>query len=513
MNEPATTPGRMKRMRRRASIVLMRLYSRFFLRAGLHLLLRAKSAAPGPMADGIRLRFRAWLLRAVRRRRMPATKRHPVADSPPPREQQSRPGQDASRHTVVPNEANLAPCPLQVINPTPEPKPSPEVPPPPAIQPQPPPRQRFGRFKALRLANFARNLSPWESEKPATVRRPAGGIAIDLRRIAKPAHQRRIVVIGDCENDTDSVEASLRFVGLISKQGKLKAKAHGAHIVQTGDLMHKNAPNPVVVRYWQRLRTAAVAADCPLHTVAGNHEIEIWRRLQSGDHLGLSRCEQRAVQELIRTTRLFHVEGSMLFIHGYPTVKLLHHLQAYRIGTGKSLNDYNQDCFQEAFDDARILARYAYPRRNACQGTLLHDVPDPARYYRRHGQEVAALLRSFNIDLVVHGHRPERSGVQTDYELQRWLPGIRMINNDTQIRLQGLGATVIRQVGNGSTDLLFVNRNNATPAHRAVVRRVLRSPDRLAGDRPGPKIPGLDAHASRFAHSKDSMDSGFVAVR
>ena len=50
-------------------------------------------------------------------------------------------------------------------------------------------------------------------------------------------------------------------------------------------------------------------------------------------------------------------------------------------------------------------------------------MPDPARYYRRHGREVAALLGAFGIDLVIDGHRLERTGVQKDYELESWLPG------------------------------------------------------------------------------------------
>jgi hypothetical protein len=67
--------------------------------------------------------------------------------------------------------------------------------------------------------------------------------------------------------------------------------------------------------------------------LAGNHELEIWRRLQSGEHLGLKRRDRQAMKGLIGTTRLFHVSGSMLFIHGYPALKLLHHLHAYRSGT------------------------------------------------------------------------------------------------------------------------------------------------------------------------------------
>lgn len=353
--------------------------------------------------------------------------------------------------------------------------------------------------------------SPGQSATLAANRRGATVIPIDLRRIAKPPVQRRVAVIGDCENDTDSVESSLRFVGFLGKKGEFKAKARGAHLVQTGDLLHKNAPSPAVVSFWEGLRTAAESTDCALHLVAGNHELEIWRRLRSGERLGLKRGERQAVLGLIRTAQLFHVEGSMLFIHGYPTVKLLRHMQAYRIGTGKRLNDYNQDCFQPAFDRAKLLARYAYPRTNSYRGSLLHDVPDPARYYRRHGREVAALLGAFGIDLVVHGHRPERTGVQKDYELQSWLPGIRLISNDIQLRLQGLGATVIRQVENGPTDLIFVNRKSSTPAHRADARSMLRAPDRTVGDPLGLKKAGPEGQVSSIVRGRGLRAPACVA--
>lgn len=285
------------------------------------------------------------------------------------------------------------------------------------------------------------------------------------------ADERRIVAISDCENGTSCVKQSLRFAGLLSKQGHLRPKARHASIVQTGDLLHKRAPNPSALQFWEEMRATGAKQGCAVHILAGNHELEIWQRLRSGQDLGLKRQQQKAVKAFIRTTRLFHVEGSILFIHGYPTLGLLRDMRRYQRRTGKSLNRYNKDCFQPALDNTKQLAQYAYPRGNVLRRPLLHDVPDPGRYYQRHGKEVASLLGSLDIDLVVHGHRPERSGIQTDYELQRWLPGVRMINTDIQLRLRGLGATVIRQVDNGRTDVLFVNRRNASPAHRKDVRR------------------------------------------
>jgi hypothetical protein len=339
---------------------------------------------------------------------------------------------------------------------------------------------------------------------PATAPWAAKAIPIDHRAIPEPRFLKRIIAIPDCENETDCVDASLRYAGVLSKKGTLKEKARGAQIVQTGDLIHKNAPNPAVVPYWQALHAAAEAAGCSLHLVAGNHELEIWRRLQSGARLGMKRSDQRGVQELIRTMRIFHADGSMLFIHGYPTVDLLRHLRSYRDETGKPLNDYNRDCFQAAFDDPKRLALYAYLRRSASRSCLLHDVPNPASYYRRNGAEVADLLAALGIDLVIHGHRPERSGVQTDYELQRWLPGIRMISHDIQLRIQGLGATVIRQAEGGPPDLLFVNGNISTSSHRKIIRRTLRAPERPQGDSRHMQKVVLDGVISSFVRERES---------
>lgn len=324
------------------------------------------------------------------------------------------------------------------------------------------------------------------------------GCSIDWQRVVKPASQRRVAVISDCENDIAAVERSLRYVGLLGKKGKLKSKVSGAHIVQAGDLLFKNAPDPAVVRFWRTLRSDAAEQGCAVHLVAGNHELEIWQRLQNGQRMGMKRQERREMRDFIRSMKLFHVEGSTLFIHGYPTVKLLRHVQAYMVRTGKELDEYNRDCFQPALDDVKLLARYGYPRRGACRGCLLYDVVNPRRYYRRNGREIAALLRWMGIEMVVHGHRPERSGVQRDREFGQLLPGIRMVSTDINLSSQGLGATLIRQLEKGPTDLVFLNRANATAEHQAMVRRLLRAPLRLLkhpsrpkATRPDPRNSGL----------------------
>ncbi len=318
-------------------------------------------------------------------------------------------------------------------------------------------------------------------------------------------------MVGDCENHCESVTASLRFAGLLNKKGGFKAKARDAHIVQTGDLLSKHGPDPAVVRFWEELRGAAHAAGCSLHLVAGNHELEIWRRLQTGERLGLTRREQRAMKELIRSMNLFHVAGSMLFIHGYPTVSLLRHIRTFLEGAGNRINDYNLECFRPALDNTDRLGQYAYLRNNSRQAVLLHDVPTPERYYRRHGREVADLLGSLGIDLVVHGHRPERSGVQQDYELERWLPGIRMISNDVQLRQQGLGATVIKQADSRPPEVCFFNGPNATSGHRAAAKALLRAPAQPSSGQPSyPEQVMLGGQIYDFLRKRDSSASDFL---
>lgn len=351
-----------------------------------------------------------------------------------------------------------------------------------------------------------------EARPAAKVRWAVEAVPTDRKVSHEPRLQHRIVAIPDCENEMDSVNASLHYAGVLSKKGNLKDKIRGAQIVQTGDLIHKNAPNPAVVPYWEGLRAAAEAAGCSLHLVAGNHELEIWRRLQSGARLGMKRGEQRSVQGLIRTMRIFHAEGSILFIHGYPTVDLLRHVRSYRDETGKPLNDYNGDCFQPALDDPKRVARYAYLRKNACRGCLLHDVPNPASYYRRNGAEVAELLAILGIDLVIHGHRPERSGVQTDYELSQWLPGVRMISHDIQLRLQGLGATVIRHTVDGPRDLEFVNMTRSSRTHRGDVRRLMLTPSHRQGNSSDLQRAAFDGVVASFVRDKDGRAARYSAA-
>jgi hypothetical protein len=150
-------------------------------------------------------------------------------------------------------------------------------------------------------------------------------------------------------------------------------------------------------------------------------------------------------------------------------------MERFQERTGLPVNDYNERCYRQALDHPDKLDHYLYLKGGNARRLLLHDVEDARGYFRRHGREIAALLRGFGIEQVVHGHRPLRSGVQADYEFRRWLPGVRMIGNDTQLRLRGLGAVAMRMAPEQEPQVLFVNTRNRGGGQRKLVKRALRA--------------------------------------
>ena len=152
----------------------------------------------------------------------------------------------------------------------------------------------------------------------------------------------------------------------------------------------------------------------------------------------------RWLNDFIEGLDLFYVAGPVLFMHGYPTLEFLQTLLHFKEATGKDLNCFNTDHYKKAFRSVKAMRQYAYVRENRQTNYLLYDVADASRYYKKQGRVVGAVLAQLKIGIVIHGHRPQRSGVQVDYEFGKWIPNIRMIGNDTMVRRRGIGATVIR---------------------------------------------------------------------
>jgi hypothetical protein len=293
------------------------------------------------------------------------------------------------------------------------------------------------------------------------------------RPATRPALPARCIVFSDTENGIDPVVNTLRFTGVLGQKGGLADELAGLSILHTGDLIDKKNPDPAVVAYWQKLQQDAPTKGGQVRLIAGNHELEIWQQIRSGEKFGMSAEQLGCINNFIESLDLFHVAGPVLFMHGYPTLEFLQVLLHFRETTGKTLNCFNADHYKKAFKSVNASKQYAYVRRNRRANYLLYDVADASRYYKKQGREVGAVLARLNIDTVVHGHRPQRSGIQADNEYLKWIPKVRMIGNDTMVRRRGLGATIIRQESGGELDVVFINTKTGSKKLRKKVQKDL----------------------------------------
>jgi hypothetical protein len=295
-------------------------------------------------------------------------------------------------------------------------------------------------------------------------------------RSDRPAFPARCIVFSDTDNDVDSVKKTLRFTGIINKKGELTDNLEGITIFHTGDLIDKKNPDPSVVEYWQLLQQDALTKGGHVKLIVGNHEQEIWQKIRSGKKYGMGAIQTHWLSDFIESLDLFYVAGPVLFIHGYPTFEFLQTLLHFKEVTGKDLNCFNTDHYKKAFRSVNAMRQYAYVRENRRANYLLYDVADASRYYRKQGRVVGAVLAQLEIAIVVHGHRPQRSGVQVDHEFCKWIPKVRMIGNDTMVRRKGIGATVIRATSSGALDIVFINTKTKSNKLRRKVQEDLGEP-------------------------------------
>ena len=295
------------------------------------------------------------------------------------------------------------------------------------------------------------------------------------RRTERPAFPVRCIVFSDTDNDMNSVRNTLRFAGILNEKGELTDNLEGLSIFHTGDLIDKKNPDPAVVEYWQLLQQDALTKGCHVKFIVGNHEQEVWQKIKTGEKIGMGVKQARWLSEFIERLDLFYVAGPVLFIHGYPTLEFLQALLHFKETTGKTLNCFNTDHYKKAFRSVNAMRQYAYVRENRRTNYLLYDVADASGYYKKQGLAVGAVLARLHIDTVVHGHRPQRSGVQVDYEFSKWIPKVRMIGNDTMVRRRGIGATIIRETSSGTLDMIFINTKTASKKLRRQVQDDLRA--------------------------------------
>lgn len=255
--------------------------------------------------------------------------------------------------------------------------------------------------------------------------------------IVRSARFRFTLVFSDTDNDLNSVQYVLWLTGLCNKNGQWRKGVHGFCVVHTGDWLNKWNPNPEVLEFFLTLRHSAPDS-CRVILLVGNHEVEILQRVASGVRTRLT-CDHLA---LIREQDVLYVSGSVLYIHGYPTVNLLSLLvQIKKENAG--LNVFNKR-FRKAFHEGRYAL---FKKREGLE--IIGDIRNVKQYYIRGGSDgetngarVGHLLHCLGLDTVIHGHRPNVL-IQVDYELQAEVPGIRMINNDNKAKMTGMGAVVV----------------------------------------------------------------------
>ena len=283
----------------------------------------------------------------------------------------------------------------------------------------------------------------------------------------------RFVVFSDTDNDLDAVDTTLRFAGILGDKSEIDEDIKGLTILHTGDLVDKKEPDLAVVEFWQLMQQDALRKGCHVRLVAGNHEQEIWQRIHAGRGYGLGDDREQKLKNFIENLDLFYVAGPVLFLHGYPTLEFLQAIAHFKEVTGKDLNSFNEDHYKKAFISVRAMKQYSYVREGRNKKHLLYDITDPSDYYRKKGRLIGNILENLGVRIVVHGHKPQRSGRQVDYEFGNWIPNIRMVGNDTNVSRRGIGATVILEKPTGIYEIVFINSTTASDELSRKVRQSL----------------------------------------
>lgn len=298
----------------------------------------------------------------------------------------------------------------------------------------------------------------------------------------------RFIVFSDTDNDLDSVNTTLRFAGILGQRSEINEDVEGLTIIHTGDLVDKKEPDLAVVESWQLMQQDALRKGCQVRLVAGNHEQEVWQRIHAGKRYGMDDDQAQKLKNFIESLDLFYVAGPVLFLHGYPTLEFLQALAHFKEVTGKDLNSFNEDHYKKSFISVRAMKQYSYVRKSRNKKHLLYDITNASDYYRKKGRLIGNILERLGIRIVVHGHKPQRSGRQADYEFDSWIPNIRMVGNDTNVSRRGIGATIIRERSTGIIDIVFINSKTASDELRRKVRDSLgkssalsETPSRIEG--------------------------------
>lgn len=239
-------------------------------------------------------------------------------------------------------------------------------------------------------------------------------------------HRIEIITISDTDNDVEVLQQNLRLYGIVDKNGEWTPNTRNVKIIHTGDLINKFRPDVTSLVYMRHLKQTAPES-CEVLLIAGNHEIEMLERLPFV-------VSSPYVAEDFKQMRVLHAEGQILFMHGYPTRELLYELRKHedlQAGIAVLNAHYKQSVEEITQGKGSTISDFSYEKLNRVTGekNLFRNIA-PDEYYKKHGAEVSALLTEMGIEVVIHGHKPQKGGVQAVGEAARYMPGITLINND-----------------------------------------------------------------------------------
>ncbi|MBP9749251.1 MAG: metallophosphoesterase [Candidatus Pacebacteria bacterium] len=288
------------------------------------------------------------------------------------------------------------------------------------------------------------------------------------------------VAISDIHNDLTSARASLRERGLIEKHSdEWHDDVHDVHIVLTGDLVNREAPDHAVIRLFRHL------AEHPKHNntvtlLLGNHELDLLTTAATGSQRVRLKPKDLAFLE---TGQIIYKRGPVLFLHAYPTQALLEDMVAqYEEHGGDVPNEawhINEQCTQACnmLPYAPLESAHIFQELGAYATTTRSQMLERAESDVAQDTATAKLLERLQVKVVVHGHKRRVSGKQA---IEKYMPGICMVNNDTAIALtknpdheHRIGSTIVRTDGD-AVDVVCVHGAHASrPNHVHTVHKKL----------------------------------------
>ncbi len=252
------------------------------------------------------------------------------------------------------------------------------------------------------------------------------------------------IVLSDTGNCIKCIDENLKFAGILTEDREWQVGIKNIKIIHTGDWTNKNKPSPFSIDYLKELQESAPPT-CEVILLNGNHEIEIYREIGKKKGRNLDKKHY----EFIKKQHFIHASKNILYIHGYPTLKLIQLLKQFRDGGLLDLNKFN-----DRFRDSFFSQKHEYFMEDESLeilGDFEKSYTKLSRYYAKNingnktcGQVISGILKELGFDTIIHGHKPQ-SGVQKDWELKDEIPEIRMINNDTQVSRNILGSIMIKE--------------------------------------------------------------------